>query len=93
MATTPRGRSVPYVVASRPLVTTPAQAQRLQRPIVYIQGNIHSGEVEGKEALQAILRDLLFAPRPNALDSVVAHRSAELQRGRQREARSAAAAA
>ena len=71
VATTTEGRSVPYVVASRPLVTTPAQARRLQRPVVYIQGNIHSGEVEGKEALQAILRDLLFSSRPNALDSVV----------------------
>ena len=71
VATTTEGRSVPYVVASRPMVTTPAQARRLGRPVVYIQGNIHSGEVEGKEALQAILRDLLFSSRPNALDSVV----------------------
>ena len=71
VATTTEGRNVPYVIASRPLVTTPAQARRLARPVVYIQGNIHSGEVEGKEALQAVLRDLLFSPRPNALDSVV----------------------
>ena len=71
VATTTEGRSVPYVVASRPLVTTAAQARRLERPVVYIQGNIHSGEVEGKEALQAILRDLLFETGPNVLDSVV----------------------
>ena len=71
VATTTEGRSIPYVVASRPMVTTPAQARRLGRPVVHIQGNIHSGEVEGKEALQAILRDLLFSSRPNALDSVV----------------------
>jgi hypothetical protein len=71
LATTTEGRVVPYVIASRPLVTSPAQAQRLDRPVVYIEGNIHSGEVEGKEALQAILRDLLFAPGPNVLDSVV----------------------
>ena len=71
VAKTTEGRSVPYVVASRPLVTTPAQARRLGRPVVYVQGNIHSGEVEGKEALQMLLRDLLFSMRPNALDSVV----------------------
>ena len=71
VARTTQGRSIPYVVASRPLVTTPAQARRLNRPIVYVQGNIHSGEVEGKEALQMLLRDLLFAAGPNALDSVV----------------------
>ncbi len=71
VAATTEGRSVPYVVASRPLVTTPSQARRLGRPVVYIQGNIHSGEVEGKEALQMILRDLVFDPRPNVLDSLV----------------------
>jgi len=38
---------------------------------VYVQGNIHGGEVEGKEALQAILRDLLADPAPNVLDSIV----------------------
>jgi hypothetical protein len=36
-----------------------------------VQGNIHSGEVEGKEALQALVRDLVFSSRPNALDSIV----------------------
>ena len=45
-----QGRDLPYVIASRPLVTTPLEARRLGRPIVYIQGNIHAGEVEGKEA-------------------------------------------
>jgi hypothetical protein len=38
---------------------------------VYVQGNIHAGEVEGKEALLAVLRDLTSAKGPNALDSVV----------------------
>ena len=68
---TAQGRELPYVIASRPLVTTPLEAKRLGRPIVYIQGNIHAGEVEGKEAMQAVLRDLLFDPIPNVLDSVV----------------------
>jgi hypothetical protein len=71
LATTAQGRNIPYVIASRPLVRTPAEARRLNRPIIYVEGNIHSGEVEGKEALQAILRDLVFSPTPNALDSIV----------------------
>ena len=41
------------------------------RPIVYVQSNIHAGEVEGKDALLALLRDLTFAAKPNALDSIV----------------------
>ena len=68
---TSEGREIPYVIASRPLVSTPSEAKRLGRPIVYVQGNIHAGEVEGKEALLALLRDLAFAQRPNALDSIV----------------------
>lgn len=77
------GRRIPYVIASRPLVRTPeeAQAPRLtrtaeetpahQRPVVLVQANIHGGEVEGKEALQMLLRDLVFEQRPNVLDSIV----------------------
>ena len=68
---TTQGRDIPYVIASRPLVHSPAEAKRLGRPIVYVQGNIHAGEVEGKEALQALLRDLLFSTKKNVLDSIV----------------------
>jgi hypothetical protein len=68
---TNEGREIPYVIASRPHVATPEQARALNRPIVYIQGNIHAGEVEGKEALLALLRDLTNGRKPNVLDSVV----------------------
>ncbi|CAN5357322.1 M14 family metallopeptidase [soil metagenome] len=68
---TTEGRAIPLVIASRPAVATPEEARRLGRPIVYVQGNIHAGEVEGKEALQALLRDLAFDPEPNVLDSIV----------------------
>jgi len=68
---TTEGRDIPFVIASRPLVTTPAEAKQLQRPIVYVQANIHAGEVEGKEALLAQLRDLLFDGHANVLDSIV----------------------
>ena len=65
------GRAIPYAIASRPLVRTPAAARALDRPVVFVQGNIHGGEVEGKEALLALLRDLLAESRPNVLDSIV----------------------
>ena len=68
---TSEGRDIPFVIASRPLVTTPSEAKRLGRPIVYVQANIHAGEIEGKEALLALLRDLTFSPKPDALDSIV----------------------
>ena len=66
-----QGRELPYVIASRPLVTTPAAARHLHRPIAYIQANIHAGEVEGKEAMQSLLRDLVFDKKKNVLDSLV----------------------
>lgn len=68
---TNEGREIPYAIASRPVVSTVSEAKGLGRPIVYVQGNIHAGEVEGKDALLALLRDLTFAARPNALDSIV----------------------
>ncbi len=71
IGTTTEGRPLPYVIASRPLVRTPAEARATGKPIVYVQGNIHGGEVEGKEALQALLRDLVLEDGPNVLDSIV----------------------
>ena len=71
MGKTTEGRDLKYVIVSRPLFATPDAARRSGRPIVFVQGNIHSGEVEGKEALQALLRDLLLDARPNVLDSIV----------------------
>jgi hypothetical protein len=66
-----RGQDIPLIVASRPLFRTAIEAKRSNRPIVYIQGNIHGGEVEGKEALLSILRDLTRDPYANVLDSIV----------------------
>ena len=71
IAKTVEGRELPYVIASRPLITTPAAARAANRPVAYIQANIHAGEVEGKEAMQAMLRDLLFDKKKNVLDSIV----------------------
>lgn len=68
---TTEGREIPFVIASNPRVTTPSQARALRQPIVYVQANIHAGEVEGKEALLALVRDLAAAPRPNVLDTVI----------------------
>jgi hypothetical protein len=63
-------RVQPLLVLSRPLVTTPEEARALHRPIVYVQANIHAGEVEGKEALLALVRDLATSQH-NVVDSIV----------------------
>lgn len=67
----PQGRVLPYIVTSRPLVDGPVDAHRTGKPVVYIQANIHAGEVEGKEAAQMLLRDLTLGSLRSLLDSVV----------------------
>ena len=66
-----QGKDIPLVILSRPLVRTAAEAKRLGRPIVFLQGSIHGGEVEGKEALLALLRDLARDKYANVVDSLV----------------------
>ncbi|MGH7525079.1 MAG: M14 family zinc carboxypeptidase, partial [Gemmatimonadales bacterium] len=71
LALSPEGRSVPYVLAARPMVADPGEAYRSGKPVIYLQGNIHAGEVEGKEAAQMLLRDLSIGPLSRLLDSLV----------------------
>jgi hypothetical protein len=71
LAVTSTGRAVPYAVASRPLVDGPAEAARSGKPIVYLQANIHAGEVEGKEAALMLLRELTLGSLRPLLDSLV----------------------
>jgi hypothetical protein len=56
---TEEGRDLPLLVISDPKVTTPAAARKLGRPLVFVQANIHAGEVEGKEAMLVIARRLV----------------------------------
>ena len=56
---TEEGRDLPLIVISDPKVTTPAAAHKLGRPVVYVQANIHAGEVEGKEAILKLARRMV----------------------------------
>lgn len=71
LGTSPQGRSIPYVVAARPMVATAAEAKRTGKPVLYIQANIHAGEVEGKEVMQRVLRELTLGELRPLLDSVI----------------------
>ncbi len=62
---------MPLAIASFPPVSSPAEARRLGRPIVFIQANIHAGEVEGKEAILAVLRRLSQAGPSGVLGKIV----------------------
>jgi hypothetical protein len=56
---TEEGRELPLLVISDPKVTTPEAARKLGRPIVFVQANIHAGEVEGKEAVLMLARRMI----------------------------------
>src|SRR5438132_3875990 len=62
-ATTNEGRALPLVIAGPPGIVDPRSAHATGLPIVFIMANIHAGEVEGKEAAQMVLRDLVSSSR------------------------------
>jgi Zinc carboxypeptidase len=70
MGTSTMGKPIYLVIVSSPRVTSPAEAARSGKLVVYVQANIHAGEVEGKEAVQELLREMA-GPRRALLDSLV----------------------
>jgi hypothetical protein len=70
--TTPEGRPMKALVASTSGALTPEQAQRRGLPVVLIQGGIHAGEIDGKDAGFLALRDVLEGKAAaGALDRLV----------------------
>ncbi|MCF6170742.1 MAG: M14 family metallopeptidase [Bacteroidales bacterium] len=71
LATSIEGRSVPLLIIANPLPENPEELANDDRIVVYIQGNIHAGEVEGKEATQMLARDVLRNPDSEILKNVI----------------------
>ncbi len=65
------GRDVPLIVMGKPLPRSPKDLAKDKRIVIYVQANIHAGEVEGKEAIQMIARDILLKETPDYLKNVV----------------------
>jgi hypothetical protein len=70
MGYTTEGRALPLLVVGAP-DATPASVRATGKTRVYIQGNIHAGEVEGKEALLILLRRLSAGEYSAWTDSLV----------------------
>ena len=67
-------RPIPLVIVSDPPVKNAVEARALGKAVVYVQGNIHAGEVEGKESAQIILREIAKAhadKKPTILKNLV----------------------
>ena len=68
--TTTEKRALPLAVIGAPAATADA-VRKTGKLRVYIQGNIHGGEVEGKESAQMLLRDLANGGHADWLRSMV----------------------
>lgn len=65
------GKDIPVAVLARPKITTAAEAKASGKLIIYIQGNIHAGEVEGKESVMMLMREILLGNRKHLLDNQI----------------------
>jgi len=68
--TTEQGRAMPLVTLSNPAVARPSD-KPAGRPVVFLLANIHGGEVEGKEAVQVLMRRLAYGDLRPLLDRMV----------------------
>ena len=71
LARSTEGRDIPLLVIGKPLPAPPSSLRHDPRGIIYIQANIHAGEVEGKEASLMLARDILLSPELPYLDKLV----------------------
>jgi hypothetical protein len=65
------GRALPLVVVGRVPDASPEAVRASGRTVIYLQGNIHAGEVEGKEVLLVLLREIAEGRHTALLDSLV----------------------
>lgn len=65
------GRAVPLIIIGNPPPSSPLDLKYDPRATIYIQANIHAGEVEGKEASLMLVRDIVLKKLPPYLDNLV----------------------
>ena len=65
------GRSLPLLIVSDPPISTPEEARASGKLVVFLFGNIHAGEVDGKEALPMMVRDLVATPDQPLLQHLI----------------------
>jgi dipeptidyl aminopeptidase/acylaminoacyl peptidase len=65
------GRSLPVLILADPPIKTPAEAARSGKLVALAIGNIHGGEVCGKEALLMLARELLERDHHPLLKDVI----------------------
>jgi len=65
------GLEIPLLIIADPMPLNPEMLKDDKRIVLYIQANIHAGEVEGKEASLMFARDLLSMKNSEILRNVI----------------------
>ncbi len=69
---TGEGRELDIVIATKDGIFDPAAIRAAHRPIVLVQNSIHAGEMDGKDACLALLRDMVITKtQQRLLDNAV----------------------
>jgi hypothetical protein len=71
MGRTFENRLMPLAIVSSTNLPNAAAVRASNKVRIYLQGNIHAGEVEGKEVLQILLREIAEGQHRRWLDSLV----------------------
>ena len=71
LCTSVEGHTVPMLVVGKPAPVSPGDLRGDNRAVLYFQANIHGGEVEGKDALLMLVRDIVLGRTPKYLDKLV----------------------
>ena len=71
LAVSTEGRSIPLMIIANPMVKSPQKLAGDPRVVLYIQANIHAGEVEGKEASLMFARDLFSGMKKEILKNLI----------------------
>ncbi len=71
LGTSGEGRKLPLVILADPPVSTPEEAAKSGKLVVFAMANIHAGEVDGKEALLMLARDVAAAKDKSLLKDLI----------------------
>lgn len=68
---TVEGRDLPLLIVAEPPVAKPADLRGSRKSVVLLFANIHGGEVDGKEAVLMLARDIALAKERPTLKNIV----------------------
>ena len=85
LGTTTEGKKLPLLIIADPPISTPEEAAKSGKLVVFVIGNIHAGEVDGKEAMLMLARDLVTAKDRAAAQGTDLAVQPDLQCRRQRQ--------